>query len=196
MTAPLMPERARAIVTQVAERHGLLVEDMTAKGQGPTVTAARREAYARLLKHFSSRSIGGWMNRCPDNVKRGAMLYRNFIGVPDTKARTLAKPEPTTVFSLWRGTVPVVRARRSKQEILDQIAFEYGLSTADILGPNQSRVFSVPRQHCMYLMAQQDHLSLPQIGRFLGGRDHTTVLHGVRAHAARIAAEWSGREAA
>jgi chromosomal replication initiation ATPase DnaA len=29
-------------------------------------------------------------------------------------------------------------------------------------------------------------ISWPEMGRLFGGRDHTTVLHGVRAHAARV----------
>ena len=39
---------------------------------------------------------------------------------------------------------------------------------------------SRPRQIAMYLCKQLTTRSLPEIGRRFGGRDHTTVMHGVR----------------
>lgn len=43
-----------------------------------------------------------------------------------------------------------------------------------------------PRQVAMYLAKSLTPLSLPSIGRRMGGRDHTTVLHGVRATTRRL----------
>jgi chromosomal replication initiator protein len=40
----------------------------------------------------------------------------------------------------------------------------------------------------MWLLKSMTSLSLPQIGRALGGRDHTTVMHGVRKHESRMLA--------
>ena len=37
-----------------------------------------------------------------------------------------------------------------------------------------------PRQIAMYLAKHMTNRSLPEIGRRFGGRDHTTVMHGVR----------------
>jgi chromosomal replication initiator protein len=36
----------------------------------------------------------------------------------------------------------------------------------------------LPRQIAMYLLREESHFSLPQIGEALGGRDHTTVMYG------------------
>jgi chromosomal replication initiator protein len=36
-----------------------------------------------------------------------------------------------------------------------------------------------PRQIAMYLIRQETDASLPEIGGLLGGRDHTTIIHGV-----------------
>ncbi|MDW8070915.1 MAG: helix-turn-helix domain-containing protein, partial [Anaerolineae bacterium] len=44
----------------------------------------------------------------------------------------------------------------------------------------------VPRQMVMYLARQEAGASLPEIGQALGGRDHTTVLHGVHKIACEI----------
>lgn len=104
-------------------------------------------------------------------------------------------PKAAVGLSLWHGDLYAPK-RWSMADILEIVSDAYRISVADLRGARRTRAYAWPRQHAMWLMAQQPHLSLPMIGRFLGGRDHTTVLHGVRAHAARIAAEWSGREAA
>ena len=49
-----------------------------------------------------------------------------------------------------------------------------------MIGPKRVRTFARPRQIAMYLAKQLTSRSLPEIGRRFGGRDHTTVMHGVR----------------
>ena len=49
-----------------------------------------------------------------------------------------------------------------------------------VVGPKRVRNFARPRQVAMYLCKQMTSRSLPEIGRRFGGRDHTTVMHGVR----------------
>lgn len=94
---------------------------------------------------------------------------------------------PEIVVSLWKGQMEVPPERRAMREILEEISQSYDVSFDALRGPGAFRKLSIPRQHAMWLMAQQNHLSLPMIGAFLGGRDHTTILHGIRAHGRRIA---------
>ena len=49
-----------------------------------------------------------------------------------------------------------------------------------MIGPKRVRTFALPRQLAMYLSKHMTSRSLPEIGRRFGGRDHTTVMHGVR----------------
>ncbi|MBU0643248.1 MAG: chromosomal replication initiator protein DnaA, partial [Alphaproteobacteria bacterium] len=51
---------------------------------------------------------------------------------------------------------------------------------SDMIGPKRVRSIARPRQVAMYLAKQLTSRSLPEIGRRFGGRDHTTVMHGVR----------------
>jgi chromosomal replication initiator protein len=53
------------------------------------------------------------------------------------------------------------------------------LSVQDLIGQNRSAKFAVPRQMVMYILREFNEVSLPQIGELLGGRDHTTVMHGI-----------------
>ena len=66
------------------------------------------------------------------------------------------------------------------EEIQRQVSDHYNIRLSDLIGPKRVRVFARPRQVAMYLCKQMTSRSLPEIGRRFGGRDHTTVMHGVR----------------
>lgn len=66
-----------------------------------------------------------------------------------------------------------------------RVAAKWGLTLEVLKGQSRRRSVAWARQEAMYEMYATGLFSSPQIGRFLGGRDHTTVLHGCRRHAAR-----------
>jgi len=68
----------------------------------------------------------------------------------------------------------------SIEEIQRKVAEHYNIRLSDMIGPKRLRNIARPRQVAMYLAKQMTHRSLPEIGRRFGGRDHTTIMHGVR----------------
>ncbi len=77
----------------------------------------------------------------------------------------------------------VLRASERKvsvEEIQRRVAEHYNIRLSDMIGPKRVRNFARPRQVAMYLCKQLTSRSLPEIGRRFGGRDHTTVMHGVK----------------
>jgi len=68
----------------------------------------------------------------------------------------------------------------SVEEIQRKVSEHYAIRLSDMLGPKRLRTFARPRQVAMYLAKQLTRRSLPEIGRSFGGRDHTTVMHGVK----------------
>ncbi len=77
----------------------------------------------------------------------------------------------------------VLRASERKitvEEIQRRVAEHYNIRLSDMIGPKRLRTYARPRQIAMYLSKQLTSRSLPEIGRRFGGRDHTTVLHGVK----------------
>ncbi len=62
--------------------------------------------------------------------------------------------------------------------IIDVVAEHYNITSSDIYSKDKSRIVSYPRQIVMYLSRQLTDLSVTEIGRTLGNRDHSTVLHG------------------
>ena len=66
------------------------------------------------------------------------------------------------------------------EEIQRKVADHYNIRLADLIGPKRSRPIARPRQIAMFLAKQLTTRSLPEIGRRFGGRDHTTIMHGVK----------------
>ena len=75
-------------------------------------------------------------------------------------------------------------ALQDKQVSIDNIqrmvAEYYKIKMSDLLSKRRSRSIARPRQVAMALSKELTNHSLPEIGAAFGGRDHTTILHGVR----------------
>lgn len=66
------------------------------------------------------------------------------------------------------------------EEIQRKVAEHWNIRLSDMSSPRKARNVARPRQVAMYLAKQLTSRSLPEIGRKFGGRDHTTVMHGVQ----------------
>lgn len=64
-------------------------------------------------------------------------------------------------------------------EVLKIVCESYGVTLKDITGKKRTKNLVDPRQIAMYLLRQDIGLNLQSIGQLLGGRDHTTVMHGI-----------------
>lgn len=63
--------------------------------------------------------------------------------------------------------------------IIEIIAEHFNITSHDIYSINKSRNIAYPRQVAMFLCRKLTDFSLSDIGKLLGNRDHTTVLHGI-----------------
>lgn len=63
--------------------------------------------------------------------------------------------------------------------ITEIIADHYSINPLDILSTKKSRNIAFPRQICMFFCRELTTLSLKDIGKKLGDRDHTTIIHGI-----------------
>ncbi|MCH8986503.1 MAG: chromosomal replication initiator protein DnaA, partial [Acidobacteria bacterium] len=67
------------------------------------------------------------------------------------------------------------------QIIIDAVTAFYGVRLADLQSKRRNRSIALPRQVCMYLARRHTRHSLEEIGGYFGGRDHTTVMHALKA---------------
>ena len=69
----------------------------------------------------------------------------------------------------------------SIQDILDAITSFYDIKLTDLLSKRRHKSVTVPRQIGMWLARRHTRFSLEEIGGYFGGRDHTTVMHAIKA---------------
>ncbi len=66
----------------------------------------------------------------------------------------------------------------SPEMIIQVVAEHYKCSPTDIASKKKSKEIVYPRQIAMYLCRTMTDCPLQQIGKYLGNRDHTTIIHG------------------
>ena len=75
------------------------------------------------------------------------------------------------------------------QLIMEVVAEHFGISIEQILSKSRSNDVAKPRQIAMYLCKNMTDASLEAIGKVLGGRDHSTVVHGIKKVAEDVSAD-------
>jgi chromosomal replication initiator protein len=70
------------------------------------------------------------------------------------------------------------RQSLSPERIVETVAKYYGVPSDQLRGKARDKQIVLPRQIAMYLMREETEAPLLRIGEALGGRDHSTILHG------------------
>ena len=97
------------------------------------------------------------------------VAYASLIGRPVTTE---------LVAEALKDVFPNNKTREITLEVIQEIVSSYfKIRIEDLHSKKRSRPIAYPRQIAMYLCRELTDTSLPQIGNFFGGRDHTTVLH-------------------
>lgn len=71
------------------------------------------------------------------------------------------------------------------REIIEATAAKYNTTLVALQSPSRLRLHAYPRHEAMFELFAQGRWSMPQIARSLNRKDHTSVLHAIRAHAGR-----------
>jgi chromosomal replication initiator protein len=66
-----------------------------------------------------------------------------------------------------------------QKQVMTLIHRYFNIKPQDLTGPRRQKELVMPRQIAMYLLYEDCHLPFEKVGSLLGGRDHTTILHGV-----------------
>ena len=81
---------------------------------------------------------------------------------------------------LLRDLLSVTERKVGIADIQKSVCEHYRLRLTDMHSARRARPLARPRQLAMYLCKVLTTHSLPEIGRGFGGRDHTTIIHGIR----------------
>jgi len=127
-----------------------------------------------------------------DNINIDDEILSNIATKIDTNIRELegALNKLIAKASLTNSPITVEMAERAINDIIAQqekvfssefvqetVAKYFNIDAKDIRGSKRSNDIAFPRQIAMYLCRNVAQMSLPQIGKDFGKRDHTTVMH-------------------
>lgn len=98
------------------------------------------------------------------------------------------KPLATMIEEAERRKMARETAVGAVRRIVAEVCAKYNLGPLDLVSERRSRRIAWPRQEAMWRASKETTASLPLIGRELGNRDHSTVIHGIRRHEQRIKA--------
>lgn len=104
----------------------------------------------------------------------GALL--RVITESTTKNRDISPELADTALNAGR---PKERLSLHSEDIIDSVCAFYNIKATQLKGPKRDASLVKARQVAMFLLKKELGLTLVEIGNILGGRDHTTVMHGV-----------------
>lgn len=90
--------------------------------------------------------------------------------------------KPLTLEQAKNILASIVNAKKKAvtlSKIAESVANFYSITMDDLLKQSRRKEYVKPRQTAMYIARKELGSSFPSIGEFFGGRDHTTVMHGV-----------------
>jgi hypothetical protein len=71
------------------------------------------------------------------------------------------------------------------RQVMRSVAQRHGYTVKDLTGPRRNLDLCRARQEAIFEVYSKFDFSLPRTGQFFGDRDHTTILHSIRAHCHR-----------
>jgi len=92
----------------------------------------------------------------------------------------------------WRQAYPYIRGCScpdKPRRIIAEVLLKHRAFWRDMTAGRRDRETVLCRHEICYRLRQETDYSMPRIGRLLGGRDHTTVIHGCRQHKIRMEAK-------
>ena len=139
------------------------------------LTVLRRLVREAGVEIADAGALAELANRIDANVRQLHGALTRVIAHASLMARPLSSELIAEVIPQGRPAevTPV-------EEIQQRVAEGFGISRAELVGSSRAGTPLRARQVAIYLTRELTDLSLPQIGRLYGGRDHTTVLHSLR----------------
>ncbi|MDX6589649.1 MAG: chromosomal replication initiator protein [Solirubrobacterales bacterium] len=139
------------------------------------VTVLRRLVREAGVDIADAGALSELANRIDANVRQLHGALTRVIAHASLMARPLSS-------ELIAEVIPISRGARATpvEEIQQRVAERFGVSRAELVGSSRAATPLRARQVAIFLTREMTDLSLPQIGRLYGGRDHSTVLNSLR----------------
>ena len=188
LTVPVsLPGRSarEEILRRLAAAHRVVLDDETVgllAGSSPDLNEAPHLAQRQVPWSYSDD------NALPDPIPFSTPLQLHHAIVQlKALAEQHARPIDSQLTRQLLGDRQCDPQPPSLSQIVRAVAGRFQVSVSDLRGPSRRQTLSQCRGLAMLLARQETDLSLEEIGRYFGDRDHTTVLHACRTTSRRLA---------
>jgi chromosomal replication initiator protein len=147
--------------------------------------ATRLTVLRRLVREAGIDAEGDVLTELARRIDSNVRQLHGALTRLLAHASLTAKPLSSELIDT---VIPGTRSRESTpvEEIQHEVSKAFGISRAELVGSTRAATPLRARQVAIYLTREMTDLSLPQIGRLYGGRDHSTVLNSIRRLEARF----------
>ncbi len=186
LSADRIPSELSTLATRLRDRFewGLTVP-MEPPNLATRLTVLRRLVQESGVEIADSGALAELAGRIDANVRQLHGALTRVLAHASLMARPLSSELIAEVIP--RGSRSA--AATSVEEIQQLVAERFGISRAELVGSSRAATPLRARQVSIFLTRELTDLSLPQIGRLYGGRDHSTVHNSLRRIEAGIAAD-------
>ncbi len=130
---------------------------------------------AALLNIDISYDMAGYLaGNVTSNVRE---IESSLVNIKNHATLSNAKIDITLVRQAVQESLKKGRKHIGIEEILSAVTKHYGIQISQLHSKRKLRSITLPRQIAMHLARKLTTLSLGEIGGYMGGRDHTTVIH-------------------
>ena len=115
-----------------------------------------------------------------DNIKSNVRELEGALTKVVAKSRLVKQPITLTLAEdlLKDHITPSERREITADVIIEIVAEHYNLNRSELASPTKKKNIAYPRQIAMYLCREMTDVPLVTVGELLGGRDHSTAIHG------------------
>ena len=186
LSADRLPSELSTLAARLRDRFEWGLTVLVDPPDLPTrMTVLRRLAREAGLDSDERDALGELAGRIDANVRRLHGAMTKVLAHASLTAKPLS---PELVAEL----IPDLTRRggpNTVEEIQQRVAGAFGISRAELVGSSRAARPLRARQIAILLTREATDLSLPEIGRLYGGRDHSTVLNSLRRVEAGLSAD-------
>lgn len=142
-----------------------------------TRIAILKTKLAKMGANFDNEIINYIAENVVNNIRELEGALNKIVVFQDMGREPLTLPKVQEL--LQSITNNNKRKNVSIKKIAENVAGFYSVTLDDLIKQSRKKEYVKPRQAAMYLVRKELNSSFPTIGEFFGGRDHTTVMHGV-----------------
>lgn len=177
LTSDRPPAAIAALEDRLRSRFAMgLIADIQPPDFETRVAILRTKA-AALAAHVSPEVLDFIAQRVTSNIRELEGALTRVVATAGLQAGPLTLDQAAAALN---GVVsPPATKTISPERIIQAIISFSGITGEALRGKGRAKQVVLPRQVAMYLLREDAGASLVEIGRLLGGRDHSTVLHGV-----------------